>query len=131
LALAETFCLNCGILAGKTNSILQISREIYDSTIDLDKKFGIPDQPAFNFIIRKKLYKETLFTSLDDGWSTNLGVIKFDSETPHIKNFILNNEPYIDETGIIKNSKGNAIYIIHQYNRNSFLNEKILEKYGK
>lgn len=123
--------LNCGILAGKTNSILQISREIYDSTIDLDKKFGTPDQAAFNFIIRKKLYKETLFTSLDDGWSTNLGVIKSDSETLLIKNFILNNEPYIDEAGIIKNSKGNTIYIIHQYNRNSFLNEKILEKYGK
>jgi hypothetical protein len=122
--------LNCGVLAGKVDSILSISKEIYDSTINLDHKFDIPDQPAYNFIIRKDLSKDTLFTSLDDGWSTNLNVIKSDLVTPNIKEHLLNKEPFIDSDNIIRNSKNEIIYIIHQYNRSQELNKIILEKYG-
>jgi len=126
----EEEILNSGIIAGETQEVLKLSKEIYDTTVDLDKKFDIPDQPALNLIIREKFNNITLFADLDIEWATNLCVTHSPFEAHKCKPHLLNNPPYMDEDGIIKNSMGKPVYIVHQYNRNDILNKRILKKYG-
>ena len=128
IELDEYEALNCGIIAGDHNTIQKISSEIYDSTINQDINFEIPDQPAFNLIVRKKLSEETLFAGIDDAWVANLNIIL--SLSHNFDNYLLSKKPYIDENGVFRNSNNEIISIAHQYNRSIDLNNIVGKKYA-
>jgi hypothetical protein len=118
---------NVGILAGKIDFIIEICEYLYSNRLENIETGG--DQALFNYIIYNELKEKTLFTSLEDGWSLNCGVIACDRTENEFKNYLTNKPPYMDKDNIIRNHKHEEIYIIHQYDRNSLWKDILLKKY--
>lgn len=118
---------NIGILAGRIDSIIQISEYLYVEGLKCLNTNG--DQPLFNYIIHNKLKEKTLFASLEDAWALNCGVIACDRTENEFRNYLIHKPPYMDKNNIVKNHKDEEIYIIHQYDRNSVWRDILFNKY--
>ena len=124
--------VNCGVLAGTQELIKDLFLNIH---LACDGKphyvqgprFGGPDQAALNYIMDLLPYRKMKkVISHDTGWACQAGT----TADPYkdYDSINIGPNPLIDGDTVVT-STGLPYYIVHQYNRNTLWEERLLAKY--
>lgn len=136
----EAVC--AGVLAGNADSIARLCLEIYNKSASMNEVIdnnrfnenlhwsqwsnNPPDQAALNIILNSEEWiDDTAFLSANSDWNINLGVSNKANDS-----LLIHNPGYMDN-GIVKNDKGDAFFIVHQYDRILQYYNMILSKYSE
>jgi hypothetical protein len=119
---------NVGVVAGKQKQVASICNKIYSMA---KVCFSHPaDQTSYNIIIRNKPFKDiTHFWGIGNGWSVNAGVIACPPRASEFDDFLIDEKPII-ENDSIKNSVGQEVVVVHQYNRNNDWLKLVYKKFN-
>jgi hypothetical protein len=114
--------VNCGVLAGRFNAFMGLSKLIYlmsHGTVQHVPGGGGPDQAALNLILATELYAiRTKIVRHEDTWAAQLGTTMDPNKLQAYQPFITEPLPRWDaQAGLVVNHEGNPYTIVHQWDR--------------
>jgi hypothetical protein len=135
---------NVGVIAGETIYVRDLLFMIFQMSIN--RPIPIVDQVVFNVLLQQKPFKDfTKFTHNSDAWAIQLGATleAVKSGKGDLGMMIANDptkmllyqtkyfdeQPTINEDGLVCNSKGRPFVIVHQYDRTTEWTDKITARY--
>jgi hypothetical protein len=131
------YIYNVGTIAGTSDFVKGLLLMIFQMSIN--RPIPIVDQAVFNFIINTPPYNtDGLFSNNSDAWAIQLGTTQgavesgkgdlgqmFMNNATKYRDIYEDNQPIIDDDGIVKTYDGKPYCIVHQYDRVNGLKEKI------
>ena len=142
--IGDKLIYNVGTIAGRKSAVRQLMLNIFQMSIN--RQIPVVDQAVFNFLIQECMDdRKILMTNNTNGWAIQLGTTQESikagngdlgiivKQHPELYERYLNSykdEQPVFDNGIVKNSQGEAFFIVHQYDRIPTLKEKILELYS-
>ena len=123
----KTSCC-AGTIVGKGYALRDLFLEIYHWSKTGSNPDQLADQAAYNILINLNHFKENVqFVKQEEGLATQLGTVLIKKE--QFGDTLLEPTPIITDDFVITNQKGEVFPIVHQYDRNSQLKQKVEEKY--
>ena len=123
----KTSCC-AGTIVGKGYALRDLFLEIYHWSKTGSNPDQLADQAAYNILINLNHFKENVqFVKQEEGLATQLGTVLIKKE--QFGDTLLEPTPIITDDFVITNQKGEVFTIVHQYDRNSQLKQKVAEKY--
>ena len=123
----KTSCC-AGTIVGKGYALRDLFLEIYHWSKTGSNPGQLADQAAYNILINLNHFKENVqFVKQEEGLATQLGTVLIKKE--QFGDTLLEPTPIITDDFVITNQKGEVFPIVHQYDRNRQLKQKVEEKY--
>jgi hypothetical protein len=123
----KTSCC-AGTIVGKGYALRDLFLEIYHWSKTGSNPDQLADQAAYNILINLNHFKENVqFVKQEEGLATQLGTVLIKKE--QFGDTLLEPTPIITDDFVITNQKGEVFPIVHQYDRNPQLKQKVEEKY--
>jgi hypothetical protein len=117
-----------GTIAGKSNAIADLFIEIYRWARTTSNPQQLSDQAAYNVLLYLNHFKNTVdFVPQEDGFLTNLGTVLIKKD--YFGNNLLEKTPLYENNKFINPETNDEFYIVHQYDRNPYIKEKIINAY--
>ena len=115
-----------GTIVGKRDSMRDLFIDIYRWSKTTANPEQLSDQAAFNILLRLDHYKHSVeFVDQERGFVTQLGTVWVNKD----KLPITEPTPIYKDNGKFYNNKGEEFTIVHQYDRDPCIKEKIKELY--
>ena len=123
----KTSCC-AGTIVGRGYALRDLFLEIYHWSKTGSNPDQLADQAAYNILINLNHFKENVqFVKQEDGFATQLGTVLIKKE--QFGDTLLEPTPIVTDDFVITNQKGEVFPIVHQYDRNPQLKQKVEEKY--
>ena len=123
----KTSCC-AGTIVGKGYALRDLFLEIYHWSKTGSNPGQLADQAAYNILINLNHFKENVqFVKQEEGLATQLGTVLIKKE--QFGDTLLEPTPIVTDDFVITNQKGEVFPIVHQYDRNPQLKQKLEEKY--
>jgi len=117
-----------GTIVGKGYALKDLFLEIYHWSKTTSNPGQLGDQAAYNILINLNHFKENVqFVSQEEGFVTQLGTVLIKKE--QFKDKLLEPTPLISSDYTITNQNGDIFPIVHQYDRDYTLKQKLMDKY--
>jgi hypothetical protein len=117
-----------GTIAGQVNAIADLFIEIYRWARTTSNPQQLSDQAAYNVLLYLNHFKNTVdFVPQEDGFLTNLGTVLIKKD--YFSNNLLEKTPLYENNKFINPETNDEFYIVHQYDRNPYIKEKIINAY--
>lgn len=123
----KTSCC-AGTIVGRGYALRDLFLEIYHWSKTGSNPGQLADQAAYNILINLNHFKENVqFVKQEEGLATQLGTVLIKKE--QFGDTLLEPTPIVTDDFVITNQKGEVFPIVHQYDRNPQLKQKVEEKY--
>lgn len=117
-----------GTIVGKGYALRDLFLEIYHWSLTTSNPGQLGDQAAYNILINLNHFKENVqFVNQEKGFVTQLGTVLIKKNQFGDK--LLEPTPTITDDLVITNQNGEPFCLVHQYDRDPILKQKIEEKY--
>lgn len=117
-----------GTIAGQVNAIADLFIEIYRWAKTTANQSQLSDQAAYNILLRTEHFKSiTKYVQQSEGLVTNLGTVLIKKD--YFKDKLIEKTPIISKNKIVNPETNKEFYIVHQYDRNPYLKEIIVNAY--
>lgn len=135
---------NVGVLAGTTAHMRDLFFMIFQMSIN--RPIPVVDQVVYNVLLQQEPYREaTMFVTNINAWAAQLGTTieavksgsgdlgkSIASDPSKIILYQMkykDEQPHLNEDGIVVNSDGHKFCIVHQYDRTHEWKDKIMKRY--
>ena len=124
----ESFC--AGTILGDREYIIDLFHNIFRWGITGENPAQAADQPAYNILIKQRQFKDVVqYVPQESALAVQMG-------TTYIKknwfgDKLMEPTPLVMEDGTVTNQKGEQFCIVHQYDRDPNLKQKIHSKFKK
>ena len=116
-----------GTIVGKRNAIRDLFIDIYRWSKTTSNPEQLSDQAAFNILLRLEHYKNSVdLVDQERGFATQLGTVWVNKD----KLPITEPTPILLDNNRFYNSKGEEFTIVHQYDRDPYIKNKVYERYN-
>jgi hypothetical protein len=121
-----TYC--AGVIVGRKNYIRDLFKEIYRWSLTTSNPEQLSDQAAYNVLINLSHFDgDVQFVKQEEGFCIHMGVTWV--KRNEFAGKLLSNPPEINSSGEVINEDGDLFYIVHQYERDPLLREKVIGRY--